>query len=115
MGFPDGLPPHSDAIALAEARADALDVVSDVLQWQLHEMRWQPVEQILAAIEDALTADDTAALTAATANLELAGPVRLTRIGATPIVPPPATVRARLNRLVHSLGDAPAQEREEPA
>lgn len=113
MGFPDGLPPRSDAGAFAEARAEALDVVSDARQWRLNETRWRSLEQILAAMDAALAAGDTAALMTATANLELAGPVRLTRIGATPVLPPPPAVRDRLNRLVHSLGGAPAQEPEE--
>jgi hypothetical protein len=115
MGFPDGLPPRSEAGAFAEARAEALDVVSDALQWRLNETRWQSLERILAAMDAASAAGDTAALMAATADLELAGPVRLTRIGAAPAVPPPAAVRDRLNRLVHSLGGALAQEREDPA
>jgi CATRA-Associated Small Protein len=115
MGFPDGPPQRPDDGDFAEARAEALDVVSDALQWRLNEMRWQSLEHILAAMDAAMAASDAAALMAATANLELVGPVRLTRIGATPAVPPPAPVRDRLNRLVHSLSGTPAQEREEPA
>lgn len=115
MGFPDGLPPGSDAGAFAEARTEALDVVSDALQWRLNETCWQSLEEILAAMDAALAASDIAALVAATADLELAGPVRLTRIGATPAVPPPPAVRDRLNRLVYSLGGAPAEGQEEPA
>ena len=114
MGFPDR-PPRSDAGAFTEARAEALDVVSDVLQWQLHEARWRPLEQVLAAMDAAVAAGDTAGLMAATANLELAGPLRVTRIGAAPVVPAPAAVRDRLNRLVYALGGALEQEQQETA
>ena len=97
----------------ADVRTEALDVVSDALQWQLADARWQAIEQMLAAMAAALEVDDLEALAAATADLELAGPLRITRIGATPIVPPPPPIRDRLNRLVHSLGGTVVSGREE--
>jgi hypothetical protein len=114
MGSPDEPPPGWDTSDVADVRAEALDVISDALQWRLADVRWQAIEQVLAAMDAALAADDMTALTAATADLELAGPLRITRIGATPVAPPPPPVRDRLNRLVHSLGGTAAAPREEP-
>jgi hypothetical protein len=91
-------------------RADALDVISDVLSWRLADTRWAAIEQVLAAMDAALTAGDVPTLALATTDLELAGPVRITRIGAPPVVPPPPAVRDRLNRLVYSLGGVPAAD-----
>jgi hypothetical protein len=91
-------------------RADALDVISDALSWQLADARWAAIEQILVTMDAALTAGSSVDLAAATTDLELAGPVRITRIGAVPVVPPPPAVRDRLNQLVHSLGGARATD-----
>lgn len=100
--------PRRDSGDVFDVRAEALGVISDALRWRLADARWQVVEQVVAAMAGALAAGDLKALTAATADLELAGPVRITRIGAMPIVPPPPPVRDRLNQLVHSLGGTPA-------
>lgn len=96
-------------------RTEALDVLSDALSWRLAGPRWAAIEQVLAAMDAALAAGDVATLAAATTDLELAGPVRIIRIGADPAVPPPTTVRDRLNQLVHSLGGVPAADQPEPA
>lgn len=98
----------------AGTRTEALDVISDALQWRLADARWAAIEEVLAAMDAALSANDTEALAAATADLELAGPVRITRIGAVPVVPPPPAIRDRLNRLVHSLGGSPEAHQAEP-
>lgn len=87
-----------------EAISDALDVLGDLFVWQLVPLRWQRVEQILDSLTEALATGDADTLRDATAELELAGPVRATRIGATPVVPAPESVRERVNHLVHSLG-----------
>jgi hypothetical protein len=79
-------------------------VIEDALRWQLPEARWRGIEQALGAIDAALVADDPEALVAATVRLELAGPMRITRIGGAPVVPPPPPLRDRLNRLVFALG-----------
>jgi len=68
---------------------------------------------MLDAIAAALEAGDVEALTAATADMELAGPLRIIRIGTVPIVPPPPPIRERLNRLVHALGGTVVADREE--
>src|SRR5689334_11872934 len=98
----------------ASVRAEALDVISDVLSWRLAGTRWVAIEQVLAAMDAALAAGDVTALATATTDLELAGPVRITRIGADPVVPPPPAIRDRLNQLVHSLGGVPAADQPDP-
>jgi hypothetical protein len=103
-----------DSGEVFDIRAEALDVISDALGWRLADTRWQAIEPVLVAVDAALTAGDLAALTAATADLELAGPLRITRIGTPPVVPPPPAIRDRLNRLVYSLGGAPAADQEQP-
>ena len=113
MRYPDGSPPGGDSSDAADVRAEALDVVSDVLRWRLTDQRWQAVQQMLAEMAASLETSDLEAVRAATADLELAGPLRITRIGATPVVPPPPPVRDRLNRLVHTLGGTTAGERDE--
>lgn len=90
-----------------ETRADAVAVLTDILEWQLVPQRWERVEQIVDSLAEALAGGDVAAVREATAELELAGPVRATRIGATPLVPVPERVRDRTNHLVHSLGSTP--------
>lgn len=98
-----------------DARAEALDVLFDVQQWRLADARWQAIGQVLIAMEAALRADDAESLAVATADLELAGPLRVTRIGATPVVPPTPQVLDVLNRLVHSLGGITAGQQQEAA
>jgi hypothetical protein len=90
-----------------ETKADALDVLNDLLEWQLAAQRWERVERIVDALAEALAAGDADALREATAELEVAGPVRITRIGATPQIPAPERVRDVANHLVHVLGGAP--------
>jgi CATRA-Associated Small Protein len=108
------MPSDWDSEDAAGIRAEALDVLSDALQWQLAETRWPAIEQVLAAMDAAVTGRDLHALMAATADLELAGPLRITRIGATPILPAPPKIRDRLNQLVFTLGGVPAASDEDP-
>jgi hypothetical protein len=104
MNHPYEPSPRWDVGDVADPRAEALDVVSDALRWLLTETRWPAVEQLVVAMETAVETADRNALEEATAELELAGPLRMTRIGAVPLVPPPPRVLDRLNRLVYSLG-----------
>jgi hypothetical protein len=113
MSSLDKSAPHWNS-ADSGVRAEALDVISDALVWRLADARWSAIEETLAAMDAALAANDAKALAAATIDLELAGPVRITRIGAVPVVPPPPAIRDRLNRLVYSLGGTPAADQDEP-
>ncbi|HET9258196.1 MAG TPA: CATRA system-associated protein [Pseudonocardiaceae bacterium] len=90
-------------------------MLTDVLEWQLVPQRWERVERIVDSLAEALAGGDAVAMREATAELELAGPVRATRIGTTPLVPVPEQVRDRANHLVHSLGGTPRQPPGDPA
>ncbi|WP_238006771.1 CATRA conflict system CASPASE/TPR repeat-associated protein [Dactylosporangium sp. AC04546] len=83
--------------------ADALDVLGDVPEWRLPPARWPHITQLVQAMTDAVRAGDSAALDAATARLELASPVRITVLGADPVVPPPPQLQLLQNRLYHAL------------
>jgi hypothetical protein len=94
----------SSDLTEAEERTEALEVVEDALEWRLHPCHWERIAPIVAALIEALEHGDRQALVTATADLELAGPLRITRIGDDPLLPPPPAVRDRLNRLIHTLG-----------
>jgi CATRA-Associated Small Protein len=106
MGVPGDAESISDLEFEAELIADAMDVVREVESWRLAEVRWERVREILGSLAAALAARDLPALRDATTDLELIGPVRLTRIGATPVVAPPPKVRERVNHLVYTLTEA---------
>lgn len=82
---------------------DAIHVLEDLLLWELTAARWEGVAGILEAVAAEVAADDLSNLAEATIQLELAGPVRITRIGAMPTEPPPPRVRERINQLIHRL------------
>ena len=83
--------------------AEAVDVIEDVLEWELTEARWNEVSRITAVVRAAMEAADAQTFRAAVVDLELFGPHRFTRLGMTPRVPAPAPLRDQLNELVHSL------------
>ncbi|WP_329282043.1 CATRA conflict system CASPASE/TPR repeat-associated protein [Streptomyces sp. NBC_01451] len=90
-----------------ETRTDVLEVLGDLLAWELTPQRWERVEPIVVSLAEALAAGDGAAARDATADLELAGPVRATRLGAVPVIPVPEHIRDQADHLVHSLDAAP--------
>jgi hypothetical protein len=92
-----------DAPNMSELRAEALDVLSDAMFWQVSEARWGEITRALEAMVAALESGDAAALAVATVDLELAGPLRIIPIG--PAIGPTSAARDLLNELVHSLGD----------
>jgi hypothetical protein len=87
----------------ARIQRDALTVLQDLLRWELSAARWDGVAGALDALAVGLELDDLDTLTKATIQLEQAGPVRITRIGATPTEPPPPPVRERTNQLIQRL------------
>ena len=92
-----------------DVRADALDVLTDALQWRLTEPRWSAVRTAVDALAAAVRAGDAVAVRAAVADLELLGPVRATPIGREPIVPPPDGVLDEINELVGAMDGDPEQ------
>ncbi|MEI5098340.1 hypothetical protein RB200_06315 [Streptomyces sp. PmtG] len=87
-----------------EARDDAVDVLQELFGWELAPQRWERVDAIVGELARALACGDGEALREATADLESTGPVRITRIGATSLIPVPEPTRDRANHLVHALG-----------
>lgn len=83
--------------------ANACDILREMLEWELAPARWDSAAQILEVLAGAVESDDLATMRQAVTDLELHGPVRITRIGATPTLPPPPPVRERVNHLVHKL------------
>jgi hypothetical protein len=100
----------ADAEVLNEARQAA----EDALEWQLSPDHWRAIEPVLAALDAAVKAGDVVALADATADLELAGPLRIRTLGTQPVVPPPPPVLYLLNHLVHSLGGTTAGQSANP-
>ncbi|WP_158852132.1 CATRA system-associated protein [Saccharothrix deserti] len=95
-----------------ESADDALTVLGDVRSWQLTEVRWATVADVLAALAGAVERGDVEGLRVATIELELASPTRITRIGAEPAVPPPPPVLEIVNSLVRRLVAEDGQARD---
>lgn len=93
-----------------ETRTDVVEVLGDLLEWQLAPQRWDRVQALVEALAEALAAGDGDSVRAVTAELELSGPVRITRIGADPVIAAPPHTRDQANHLVHSLGVPPPQD-----
>jgi hypothetical protein len=86
-----------------QVRQDAVNVLEDLLLWELSPARWEGVAGILDALAVEVADSDLSNLEEATIQLELAGPVRITRLGAAPTEPPPPRVRERINQLIYRL------------
>ncbi|WP_066375806.1 CATRA system-associated protein [Herbidospora mongoliensis] len=86
---------------MTDALDDLLDLVTDIDQWRVTPEHWETIGGLLELAAASLT--EPAALRPLLEELENAGQDRITRIGASPIVPPPPPVRDRLNQLVHAL------------
>ncbi len=97
----------------AEPTTGALTVLRDMLTWELAPPRWERLAELLDLAAAARESGDLDALRQVVADLELAGPVRITRLGATPAVPAPRPVRERINVLIHELGGPPREADEE--
>ena len=74
----------------ATLRADALDVLQDVVRWRLTAARWATVCGALDAMRVAYDAGDVDALREAVYDLELAGPVRANSLAGEEVGEPPA-------------------------
>jgi hypothetical protein len=80
-------------------QATVLRVLDYLLRLELTEARWERVDGILAIASDAAAAGDLTGLRAAANELRAIGPVRVIRIGGTPVGPPPVKVRERADLL----------------
>jgi hypothetical protein len=89
-----------------DALTEARDLLAHVTSWHMAPARWSRVETLLEAMAVALAHNDVPRFGAATVDLAFAGPVRITRIGATPAEPSPPRVRERVNRLILALESA---------
>jgi hypothetical protein len=86
-------------ISDAEIRASAIRVLDYILRLELTEARWNRVDGILSIAVEAGAAGDFGTLWTATSQLRAIGPVRVIRIGGTPVRPPPPKVRERIERV----------------
>jgi hypothetical protein len=102
---------HESEARAAEIRAEAVAILENVLRWELAPARWGRLTEAIDAAVAAEAAGDLEALQEATIQLELSGPVRITRIGSTSTVPPSPVVHERVTSLIHTLrravGDGP--------
>jgi hypothetical protein len=94
---------HPASLVDAKLRADALDVLQDVIQWRLTATRWATVRGALDAMRAAYDAGEVDALREAVYDLELAGPVRANSLAGDEVGEPPAPVYDVANRLQHDL------------
>jgi hypothetical protein len=86
-------------ISADEIRASAIRVLDYLLRLELTQARWDRVDGILAIAHEAAGAGDSGTLAAAISQLGTIGPVRVIRIGGTPVGPPPPKVRERVGRV----------------
>lgn len=86
---------------------DILGTLSDLAGWLLDDMRWALVDECLDAVEQALELNDDNALQAATADLELLGPSRVSsrvsRTGSRKAIDIPPPLRDRVTALIEKL------------
>jgi hypothetical protein len=101
-----GAPARRNSGEIEEIRSEALAALADAFSWKLADERWREIYRVLATMATALESGDTDTLAAATAHLELAGPLRIIPIG--PATGPTPAVRDLLNKLVHALGGVTA-------
>ncbi|MEV5013295.1 CATRA system-associated protein [Streptomyces sp. NPDC053780] len=97
-----------------EIRAEALDVLREASEWRLAAERWPEVERLVDAMGRAASAGDAAVFRRAVYDLEAAGPRRAVRAERAAVLPPQASLRERINTLVHSLDDARSAAGEAP-
>lgn len=91
-------------------RSAALQVLDDLLQLRLTEARWERVAGILGITAEAAAAGDLGTLRTAAKELQMVGPVRIIRIGSTPVGPPPVKVRERVELIRGLLESADASQ-----
>jgi hypothetical protein len=97
-----------------QVRAEALEVLHDVLEWRTTLEHWDRITRALEIMAEAAVKADMDDLQAASDALELMSPIRIIRIGDVDGDPPSEEVRERVNRLVHSLESPETPEDDDP-
>ena len=88
---------------MQDDRPDAFEVLRKVLGWELTASRWDDVDGLVAALQDAFDSGDPEAFREATVELEYCGPVRAASAENPPPAPPGDRIRERVNHLIHAL------------
>lgn len=113
---PESQPGGRARAARQEMRRTADEVLADIGVWRLRASRWDVVGRGLRAMSDALAAGDTARFRRAVADVEMAGPHRISGLEDCALLPLPEEHRERLAELVHALGtDVPPATPATPA
>lgn len=94
------------------SQGSVLRVLDYLLRLELTEARWERIDGILTIAAGAAAAGDISGLRAATNELRAIGPVRVIRIGGTPVGPPPVKVRERADLLRAAVTAASSGEAE---
>jgi hypothetical protein len=82
---------------------DAIVVLQDMVLWQMAPPRWTKIAGKLDRLDAALAAGDPVVLRQAVTDLQISGPVRITRIGTKTVTGVPKPVLDLRNTLVHKL------------
>ncbi|PGH49689.1 hypothetical protein CRI70_16155 [Streptomyces sp. Ru87] len=93
-----------------ELRQTALEVLEDIAHWSLRSSGWERVGRGLADMERTLRAADVTGFRRAVADVEMAGPHRISGLEEASSLPIPEVYRERVNELIHDL-HAPRDER----
>src|SRR3954454_14148829 len=85
-------------------RERALRVLEDALLWDLTAAQWIEVGHALRKLRRAHEASDDRRQRDAIADLEVAGPYRISGLEDAGRLPAPRELRERINELIHALG-----------
>jgi hypothetical protein len=99
-----------------DLRNSTITLLDEVPEWHATTTEWEYLGGLIKAVEEVIAQQDWPRLRKVVDELELARPLRATRLGRQPERPPvlPASepVRERVNRLVYDLRTQPSQERQ---
>ncbi|MFH8407046.1 CATRA system-associated protein [Streptomyces sp. NPDC018019] len=87
----------------------AMGILEDVSVWRLKRADWDVVGRALADVQRALAAGDLSGVRRALADVEMAGPHRISGLEDCGLLPLPEEHRERVNELIHTLGATPPE------